>query len=269
MKLTAYALTPEPLSLQPASVSRAWMDRIDDRHAYRCLPLNIANAHGWVIGAKCALEVEWDGGIHAFNLKLRALDATPDIERYASSHFAHGIVTFHLSYLFRTEPGWNMFATGPVNAPKDGIAPLTGVVETDWLPYPFTMNWQMTRPGIVRFERDEPICMVFPVPAAALQAVEPEIRNLADDPALMEQTMAWKAGRDEFMRRFRAKDPATLDQAWQRNYFLGKMPDGSAPDAQHVSKLRLAPPVDLRGETSTGGRSGSDAGMDGPNFRGT
>jgi len=26
-----------------------------------------------------------------------------------------------------------------------------GVIETDWLPDPFTMNWQMTRPGTVRF----------------------------------------------------------------------------------------------------------------------
>jgi len=25
------------------------------------------------------------------------------------------------------------------------------VIETDWLPDPFTMNWQMTRPGTVRF----------------------------------------------------------------------------------------------------------------------
>ena len=30
------------------------------------------------------------------------------------------------------------------------------------------------------------------------------------------------------------------------DYFLGKRPDGSAPDAQHVNKLRLAQPVDLR-----------------------
>jgi hypothetical protein len=44
-----------------------------------------------------------------------------------------------------------------LNSPKDGIAPLTGVIETDWLPYPFTMNWQMTRPGSVRFDKDEAV----------------------------------------------------------------------------------------------------------------
>jgi Family of unknown function (DUF6065) len=30
-------------------MERAWMDATDQRFAYRCLPLNIANAHGWEI----------------------------------------------------------------------------------------------------------------------------------------------------------------------------------------------------------------------------
>ncbi len=248
MKMTCYALGPEPLRLRPAPATRAWMDAIPDRHAYRCLPLTIANAHGWEIGAGCAMEIAWDGGPHPFNLKVRALDGCPHLDRFATSHFAFGIVTFHLSYLFRTEPGWNLLATGPVNSPKDGIAPLSGVIETDWLPYPFTMNWQMTRPGNVRFEKDEPICMVFPLPAAVVMEVEPEIRNLQDNPALSAQAMAWKARRDDFMRRFHANDPSTLKEAWQRYYFLGTAPDGSPVEAAHVNKLRVAPPVDRRGQ---------------------
>jgi hypothetical protein len=85
---------------------------------------------------------------------------------------------FHLWYVFRTEPGWDLFASGSLNCPKDGIAPLIGVIEPDWLPYPFTMNWQMTRPGTVRFENEEPVCMIFPVPHGTLQDIEPEIIDL-------------------------------------------------------------------------------------------
>ena len=81
------------------------------------------------------------------------------------------------------------------------------MIETDWLPYPFTMNWQMTRRGIVRFDKDEPICVVFPVPASAVSGVTPEIRDLADDPELEAQMHAWRDRRDEFMQRFRAGDP--------------------------------------------------------------
>lgn len=246
MKLECYALSPNPLPLRAAPPSRDWMDRIPDRHAYRCLPLAIANAHGWEVGCVCDFEVAWDGGPHARNVQLRALDGFASLPQYVVTHFAFGIVTFHLTYLFRTEPGWNLVATGPTNQPKDGIAPLTGVIETDWLPYPFTMNWQMTRPGRVRFQKDEPICMVSPVPANAATETEPAIRDLADNPELQAQAMAWKDRRDEFMQRFNAGDQATRKAGWQRDYFLGRRADGAAPDAQHVNKLRLAAPVDLR-----------------------
>ncbi|MGK6315772.1 DUF6065 family protein [Neorhizobium sp. DT-125] len=33
--------------------------------------------------------------------------------------------------LFRTEPGYDLYVTGPINRPKEAIAPLIGVVETD------------------------------------------------------------------------------------------------------------------------------------------
>ena len=154
------------------------MDQIQDNHAYRCLPLSIANSHGWEILSPCAFESTWTGAVPAWAITVKALDGYPDLAQFAVSHFAYGIVTFHLGYLFRTEPGWDLFASGSLNNPKDGIAPLTGVIETDWLPYPFTMNWQMTRPGTVRFDKDEPVCMIFPVPHGALQGVEPEIIDL-------------------------------------------------------------------------------------------
>ena len=38
------------------------------------------------------------------------------------------------------------------------MQPLVGLIETDWLPFPFTMNWVFTRPGRVRLEKGEPFC---------------------------------------------------------------------------------------------------------------
>jgi hypothetical protein len=245
MKLVCYALKPDAPVIRPAPTTRAWMDKIDDNHAYRCLPLNIANSHGWEILSPCAFEISWSGSKWPSAITLRALDGYERLHQFAVSHFAHGIVTFHLGYLFRTDPGWDLFASGSLNNPKDGIAPLTGLIEADWLPYPFTMNWQLTRPGTVRFDRDEPVCMVFPVPHGALTGVVPEIVDLEAAPEVKKQTLEWKERRDEFMRKLEAKDPKTLKDGWQRYYFLGKMPDGSTPE-RHLSKLRLAAPVDTR-----------------------
>ena len=151
MKLVCYAIDAEAPTIRPAQQTRAWMDGVIDNHAYRCLPLSIANSYGWDILAPFAFSAQWNGEPHPSGLILRCDDgSTPPLKRVAS-HFGYGIVTFQLSYLFRTEPGWDLVASGPWNRPKDGIAALTGVIETDWLPFPFTMNWQMTRPGTVRF----------------------------------------------------------------------------------------------------------------------
>ena len=46
MKLRVYVLEDQRLDLRPAPVDRACMEATPERYAYRCLPLNIDNAHG-------------------------------------------------------------------------------------------------------------------------------------------------------------------------------------------------------------------------------
>jgi len=247
MKITMYALTPNPPKIVPARAARDWMEAFPARHAYRCLPLAIANTLGWEILSPYTFTIRYNGGKKAEDILFKQQGSAPGFNHFIASNFTHGIVTFHLGYMFRTEPGWNMMATGPINEPKDGISPLSGVIETDWLPYPFTMNWHLTRPGTVKFVEGEPICHVFPVPAGAIETAEPEIRNIQDDPDLEGQYKAWREKREEFMVRFRERDPETLKQAWQRFYFKGEYPDGTPTAASHVNKLRAPAPVDRRG----------------------
>ena len=51
----------QPL-IRPAEPTRAWMDATPEAFAYRCLPLNIANAHGWEILTPFGFEAYWRGG---------------------------------------------------------------------------------------------------------------------------------------------------------------------------------------------------------------
>src|ERR1017187_4152796 len=102
MKLTAYVVDGHTVDIRPAPADREWMDNIDQRFAYRCLPLSIANAHGWEILCTAGFTAVWDGG--------RALDAvtvTPDDGGIAPAlgHFGFGVLTFHVPCLFRTEAG--------------------------------------------------------------------------------------------------------------------------------------------------------------------
>ena len=61
MKLTCYETTADPIVLRPAEPERAWMDASNEGFAYRCLPLIMANAHGWEVLSPAAFEAEWTG----------------------------------------------------------------------------------------------------------------------------------------------------------------------------------------------------------------
>jgi hypothetical protein len=248
MKLSCYALSEHPPILRAARPQRSWMDQFPDRHPYRCLPLAIANALGWEALCPVPMEIEWNGGPSSGDIEIRARKPLPGgkpADYFCRSHFTRGIVTFHLDYLFRTEPGWQLLATGPFNHAKENAAPLTGLVETDWLPYPFTMNWQILRPGRVVFEEGEPFCLVFPISTQAVVDCEPEIHRLSDNPELSRQHDAFRNAREGFLERFAAGDAATLKQGWQKHYFVGRHPDGTTVNA-HINKLRLTEPRDLR-----------------------
>jgi hypothetical protein len=231
MRLDCLSLVDTPAPLVPGRPERDWMDAFDIRFPYRCLPLTVANCSGWELLCPAGFEVEWDGGASQGALRVGA-----GAGGLAESHFGGGVLTFHTGWLFRTAPGWAMWVMGAPNHIKDGIAPLTGLVETDWLPFPFTMNWRMTRPGRVRFAAGEPFAFLTLVEHRRLDEVQPVARPLADDVALAADYAAWRDRRAGFLDRRAAGDPATLKQVWERAYFDG------AQAAGHVQKRRLKAP---------------------------
>ena len=249
MVVKLHALTEHPPQVRPARAKRKWMDDFPDRHAYRCLPLSIANAFGWEVLSPIPVEIRWNGGMAKEDIQiigLRELPGGAPVEHFCRSNFSRGIITFHLDYVIETDQDWGILATGPLNDPKPTAAPLTGIIETDWLPYPFTMNWQLMQPGTTRFEEGEPFCFFIPVPLRILPNTQLEICRMADDADLEARHNRFRDARNDFMGRIEAGDLETIKEAWQRHYFVGRHPDGAlAPE--HLNKLRLRDPVDKRG----------------------
>lgn len=240
-KLTCYETTDDSISLRPAPAERDWMDATRDAFAYRCLPLAMANAHGWEILCPAGFEAEWTGSNALNGVTIRPdspFGAYPPV----MSHFGEGVLTFQVVGLFRTNPGVNLWVSGPINRPKHGIAPLTGLVETDWAVASFTMNWKFTAPGIpVRFEKDEPFCSFFPIRRGFADAVQPELKSIADDKPTYESYLAWREQRVRFIGDLQKPGTEANKERWQRDYFQGRRPDGSPGIADHQTKIRLKP----------------------------
>jgi hypothetical protein len=217
------------------------MDATPESFAYRCLPLNIANAHGWELLNPCAFDAQWNGQTDTGAVTIRP-EASGAVESVATSLFGQGILTFHIPGIFRTPSGWNLWIGGSPNQPKDGIYPLTGVVETDWSPFTFTMNWRFTRPNHwVHFDAGEPICFFFPVQRALLDDIKPAMAPIDAEPGLLDRFQEWSRGRDAFVLRMATEPPPAPADKWQKHYYRGVDMGEKERIADHRTRLRLKP----------------------------
>ncbi len=239
MRLICYTTSGLPLRIVPAPLERPWMDQTPNGNAYRCLPLNIANSHGWLILNPAPFVAIWNGGGAIDDIRVEPIGAPGAAPLVATSHFGNGVLTLLVNGLFRTEPGYDLWVGGPSNLVKDAIQPLTGVVETDWSPFTFTMNYKFTRPMLpISFGLDEPYCMIYPQPRGLVESVEPEFRSFDRDPEVRDAYAAWSDSRQRFSADLKVEGTAAHAQQWQKDYFKGASPWAQAP-ADHRTRIRL------------------------------
>ena len=208
-KLRATALAQAQgthVTIRKARPKREWIDRTGGG-AYRCLPLVMACQLGWELILPETVSAYWDGGPNKSNLHVLSG------EQWASSHFNHGILTFHVWTLFRTPKDVNLFVTGPANFPMAHISPLEGIVETDWAPMSFTMNWQFTSiDTVVTFPAGEPFARIFPVPRGFVEGFELEEIYYQDMPP--DERTAYEDWRGRRAQWFKENQPA--EKPWDQ-----------------------------------------------------
>lgn len=232
-RLPGYANYPR---IVPASPDREWIDAGTKGWANRCLPLRIANQAGWFLLNETDVELVWNETRAIDGLKVRYPD--PKRPGFASSMFGYGIVTWSIPYLFQTSAGYNLQARGPANWSYPGLAPLDGIVETDWLPFPFTMNWQMTAKK-ARIKAGDPICMLVPVRRGELDGFATSIKDLSANPELHQSYETWLASRRARVQEIaEQKDGAARMQG---HYVRGEGHLGERPVHGHETKLNLQP----------------------------
>lgn len=236
LQITAYEVVEEPLQIRTAERARDWIEELPERFAYRCLPLAIANQVGWEILNPVTFTARWNGkdGLDAIKISFPGESST-----LIGSHFGHGVLTFSLGYLFRTTKSHNLWVKGPANRPKDGISALEGIIETDWAPFTFTMNWQFTRKRQkVTFEKDEPIATVLPYPRHYVRKFDPVLKNLNENPKLYQQYVDWRDDRMKFNEELQQSGSEAEKQGWQRTYMKGQDQAGNT-FAGHETKVPM------------------------------
>jgi hypothetical protein len=225
------------------------MDATPNQHAYRCLPLLHANQHGWEILLKQGFSVHWNGGPTQGDLTFTFEGDSPDGFPPIVSAFGSGIITFHIPCLMSTPQDVNIMISGLPNYFKDGVHPLTGIVECDWYQESgFTMNWKITRPHhTIHFRQYEPIGFFFPIPRGYVESFQPRLRSFSEDSERKKYYEEAEQRRIEFQQNLSIKQEGSTitpgeeqHRAWQRHYFEGKQTDGTQAKG-HQTKLHIKP----------------------------
>ena len=226
----------------PAPTNRAWMSATRQGWANRCLPLLVANQSGWELRNPSSFTATWMGGDDPGALMI-APDRREPGQFLPASNFGYGILTWHLPILFRTPPGYDLLVRGPANHPKDAISALEGIVETDWASSSFSINWKITRQLMpVRFEVDEPICMIVPQRRTELEEFAPELRPIASDDELRRKYEFFLSSRHELGRAQAATNSIPGERApWEGDYTRGNHADGEPGSDDHRTRRDLRP----------------------------
>lgn len=231
-ELVAYRTHVRAPAIIPAPVKRNWMSDTPAAFATRCLPMLIANQSGWFLLNTQRVSLEWNGGVHKSDLTITYAEEASS-PRWVVSCFGNGIVTWTIPILFRVRENFNLWVRGPSNLPKAAIYPLEGIVEADWSVATFTMNWQLTSPGMpVVFEQDEPFCMIVPIRRGDVERFAPVSAPIDTNAALDARYQEWCRVRHEF-RAVRETNEFQLD------YTRGRIGDQRA--TSHQTRLRVRP----------------------------
>ena len=185
MNIEFYPVEPSYTpKIYQSSSRRDWMDASSNKHPYTCVPIVRANSHGWEMRLPQDIVVTWDGNESPDGLKIiEGRYESKSQQMICASLVGHGVLTFYCWYLIKTPEPYNLYVSGSPNHFIKGAVPVTGVVETHWAPYTFTMNWKIrykNRP--VTFKAGTPFVHFFPVNSVVLEEFTPVFKEITEHP---------------------------------------------------------------------------------------
>ena len=185
-KIILNRLLPGPpiFPVVPLTAKRKWMNESREKFAYKCLPLTVANQYGYAVLCPADFTLDWWGGKEEKDVDFQVTSEEEYFKDHLHSYFGGGTFTIHLDFLVKTPEGFSTYIRGVPNETKQGLKPLDGIVETDWLSYTFTYNFLLTEPGSYSFKKGEPLFVFFPIERGTVENFELKESRVEEDPEL-------------------------------------------------------------------------------------
>ena len=146
--------------------------------------MTFANVYGWEMQMEDDLVVQWDGGQNPARILSGEYSSSGRMQAVSS---IIGMISIQMSWVIRTEEGYDTWFSGSPNYFIDGAAPLSATIPTWWWPDESQMNWKITKIGEpVVFKAGTPFCFFNVYKNSVMQEAEVSTSNLWDDMELIQ-----------------------------------------------------------------------------------
>jgi hypothetical protein len=222
----------EIFKIVPLKIHRKWMSETDEKFAYKCLPLNIANQYGWSVICPFDFKASWYGGKSIDSVEI--FDIPEEFKHVVSSHFANGTFTINLDFIIQTPKGYSTYIRGVPNKEYGIVKALDAIVETDWLPFTFTYNFKFIDSGIVEFKKGEELFSFFPIKRNTIENFSIISQNITKNKEFLKDYLNFSRSRSEALSK-KTSNSGKYD--FQKFYINGESPNKVYKIKDHIKKL--------------------------------
>lgn len=144
--------------------NRDWMDNSLDKHAYKCLPVTLANCLGWSF----SLPEDISFILHSSTDTVEILSG----EKYSSVDRTNGTISFISGITIQSDIPESLLIMPVPNQFIDGVSPFTSIINTSVLKAPIPSAWKITRHDeVISIKSGTPIAAIIPISLKGLQDV--------------------------------------------------------------------------------------------------
>jgi hypothetical protein len=167
--VNAYVVPGAKVKIEQTRVQRDWMNLTDDRHAYKCFPIALANSIGYSISFLEDIEFIWDGISDSSDTHVKIIKG----DEFCSTSRGNTTISFNSHVFFKTDEDVSMLSIVPPNYFIDGAIPFTSIISTSFHDDMLPIAWKITRPNVkIVIPAGTPVITVIPISLKNLTTFE-------------------------------------------------------------------------------------------------
>lgn len=160
--------------IKQISIKRDWMEETDNKHAYHCMPVSLANTLGWAISFPKDISFIWDGISDTSQSHVKIIKG----QEYCSTARANATVSFNTYLRLETDENTTILVMPVPNKFNENSQCFTSLISTSFYESMLPVAWKILKPNVEIFiPAGDPVAVFLPISLTKLQEFEVLIKN--------------------------------------------------------------------------------------------